>query len=131
MCTTNFSTYVNCHHRPFQRTRCALYTQDHRTCTGKVEVYTEGGFVCPACFDKIVWVRSNGEWETIETPDGDLAKDDWEHVERVGYDWKEDNKSKDLKVGVEGNNRDALAVKEGTKQANDRLGVEPRKSSWE
>ncbi|CAD6446056.1 a9ca8de1-7e24-4968-a9a5-d01f7a8969b4-CDS [Sclerotinia trifoliorum] len=121
MCTTYFSTYVNCHHRPFRRTGCALYTQDHRTCTGKVEVHTKGGLICPACFDRIVWVRSNGEWETIETPEGDLAKDDWEQVERVGYDWKEDKKSKDLEVGVKGNSRNALIVKEGTEQANDRV----------
>lgn len=59
--------------------------------------------MCPACFDKIVWVRANGEWETIETPEGDLGKDDWEQVERVGYDWQENNKTNDAKVGVDGN----------------------------
>ncbi|KAI9640404.1 hypothetical protein NHQ30_011149 [Ciborinia camelliae] len=110
MCTTHFSTYVNCHHRPFRRTRCALYTQDHRNCSGKVEVRTNEGFVCPACFDKIIWVRSIGEWEIIEIPEGDLQKDDWEEVERVGYDWQEDNRVKDVKDGVEGRNLAALAT---------------------
>ncbi|KAB8298903.1 hypothetical protein EYC80_001061 [Monilinia laxa] len=114
MCTTYFSTYANCHHRPFRRTRCVLYTQDCRTCTGKIEVSTNGGLVCPICFDKILWIQSNGEWEMIETPEGELEKDDWEEVERVGYDWQENSKTNDLKDGFERNKPTALAATKGT-----------------
>ncbi|QSZ32162.1 hypothetical protein DSL72_001733 [Monilinia vaccinii-corymbosi] len=110
MCTTYFSTYANCHHRPFRRTRCAFYAQDRRTCSGKVEVRPNGGLVCPVCFDKIVWVRSNGEWEMIETPAGELGRDDWEEVERAGYDWQENRNTNDVKGGVERSKPAALGV---------------------
>lgn len=110
MCTTYFSTYANCRHRPGQRTRCALYIQDPQTCTSKVEVRTERGIVCPVCFDDIVWKRSNEEWEIIETPDGDLAKDDWEEVKRVGYDWQEERENNDGKYGKKESGAAAPAV---------------------
>lgn len=31
----------------------------------------------------------------MEAPKGDLEKDDWEKVERVGYDWQEGSKVND------------------------------------
>jgi hypothetical protein len=33
----------------------------------------------------------------MEEPEGDLGKDDWEKVERVGYDWQEEGKEADVK----------------------------------
>jgi len=33
----------------------------------------------------------------MEEPEGDLGKDDWEKVERVGYDWQEETKETDAK----------------------------------
>lgn len=50
----------------------------------------------------------------IETPEGELEKDDWEEVERVGYDWQENSKTNDLKDGLERNKPTALAVTKGT-----------------
>jgi len=32
----------------------------------------------------------------MEEPEGDLGKDDWEKVERVGYDWQEEGKEADV-----------------------------------
>ncbi|TGO83965.1 hypothetical protein BPOR_0569g00110 [Botrytis porri] len=100
MCTTYFSTYSNCDHRPFRRTRCPLYNQNPRACTRKVEVLTDEGLLCPKCFDEVVWVRSKGEWDIVETPDGDLAQDDWVEVVRVGYDWREESEKKNAKPRV-------------------------------
>ncbi|ESZ90709.1 hypothetical protein SBOR_8903 [Sclerotinia borealis F-4128] len=126
MCTTYFSTYVNCHHRPFRQTRCALYAQDRRTCTVEVEVRIDRGLVCPICLENIVWVRSNGEWEIIETPEGDLAKDDWEKVERVGYDWQNDNRINHTKFDVKGNKPAATnATTSVSKKMTERLGCHP------
>ncbi|KAM0154726.1 hypothetical protein ACHAQE_007116 [Botrytis cinerea] len=130
MCTTYFSTYINCNHRPFRRTRCPLYKQDPRACTRKVEVLTDDGLLCPACFDEVVWVRSNGEWDIVETPDGDLAKDDWVEVVRVGYDWKENSETKNAKPRVKRDKAPVLSEVDGTKPVSKKT-IEKSNQQWE
>ncbi|THV50437.1 hypothetical protein BGAL_0151g00330 [Botrytis galanthina] len=130
MCTTYFSTYINCNHRPFRRTRCPLYNQDPRACTRKVEVLTDEGLLCPACFDQVVWVRSNGEWDVVETPDGDLAKDDWVEVVRVRYDWREESELKNAKSRVKRDNAPVLSKVDGTKPVS-KATTEKSNQQWE
>ncbi|KAF5867901.1 uncharacterized protein Bfra_007096 [Botrytis fragariae] len=130
MCTTYFSTYINCNHRPFRRTRCPLYNQDPRACTRKVEVLTDEGLLCPECFDQVVWVRSNNEWDVVETPDGDLAKDDWVEVVRVGYDWREESELKNAKARVKRDKAPVLSKVDGTKPVS-KATTENSNQQWE
>ncbi|TEY47310.1 hypothetical protein BOTCAL_0308g00180 [Botryotinia calthae] len=117
MCTTYFSTYINCNHHP-------------RACTRKVEVLTDDGLLCPACFDEVVWVRSNGEWDIVETPDGDLAKDDWIEVVRVGYDWRENSETKNAKPHVKRDKAPVLSEVDGTKPVSKKTTEKPNQQ-WE
>ncbi|KAF7894207.1 hypothetical protein EAF00_007721 [Botryotinia globosa] len=130
MCTTYFSTYINCKHRPFRRTRCPLYKQNPRACTRKVEVLTDEGLLCPECFDRVVWVRSHGEWDVVETPDGDLAKDDWVEVVRVGYDWREESELKNAKPRVKRDNVSVLSKVDGANPVS-KTTTEKSNQQWE
>ncbi|PQE22061.1 hypothetical protein CJF30_00010056 [Rutstroemia sp. NJR-2017a BBW] len=101
MCTTYQYTYLNCPHRPSQQIRCSPSDQGQAKCIAETVVVREEGLICSACFESLVWIRSSGEWEEMEEPEGDLGKDDWEKVERVGYDWQEKEKEADVKGRTE------------------------------
>jgi hypothetical protein len=101
MCLTYHYTYLNCPHRPSERIICAPSDRGRAKCIAETIIIREEGFICSACFDRLVWVRSSGEWEKIEEPEGDLGKDDWEKVERVGYDWQDEAKESDAKARSE------------------------------
>ncbi|KAM3071809.1 hypothetical protein ACMFMG_009666 [Clarireedia jacksonii] len=98
MCTTYHYTYLNCPHRSFRQIRCPPSDQGQAICNAETVVIREEGLICCECFESLVWVRSSGEWEKMEVPAGDLGKDDWEEVERVGYDWQEETQETDSKA---------------------------------